>query len=202
MITKDTQDFDNIFHQIREDELDPPDLIFFAVGFTDKRVVEGLFDIAKKKGLNLKDMANGDYVINLLNEALKNKNIQASEEIIRVLLENKANPNLEVDGYNFFRAIYEMEINLYNKPDSMAFLQRVRDMLNKFEYNCPVAYQRFRRAGQAPRGIGKKKQTKKNKKEKKNKKQKKKQRKKTGSLKNRVKKMSRRNSKKNKSSRT
>ena len=167
MITKNSEDFDNIFHQIREDELNPPDLIFFAVGFTDKRVVEGLFDIAKKKGLNLKDMANGDYVDNLLSEALKNENRQASEEIIRVLLENRANPNLEIDGYNFFRTIYEMEINLYNKPDSMAFLQRVRDMLNKFEYNCPFAYKRFRRADQAPRGVGKTQTKKKHRKKKK-----------------------------------
>ena len=67
--------------------------------------------------------------------------------------------------------IYEDENNFPHDRDYMAFLQRVRDMLNEFQFNCPVAYQRFRRAGQAPRGVGKKKT-------KKNKKQKKKQRKK------------------------
>lgn len=197
MINRNNQNFDSIFDQIRIDELDPPDLIFYAVRKTNKRVVEGLFDIARKNGFNLVNMANGTYGgygDTVLSDALTNENRQASEEIIRVLLKNGANPNKEADGLHFYWHIKEAEQDFPDDRDYMAFLQRVRDMLNEFQFNCPDVYQRFRRAGQAPRGIGKKKQTKKNKKQK--------QRKKTGSLKNSVKKMSRRNSKKNKSSRT
>ena len=61
MRNKNNQNFDSIFNLIRQDRLDPSRLIFYAVRNTNKRVVEGLFDIARKNGLNLKNMANGTY---------------------------------------------------------------------------------------------------------------------------------------------
>ena len=61
MRTKKSQDFDSILNQIRQNELDPSRLLFYAVRNTNKRVVEGLLDIARKNGLNLENMANGTY---------------------------------------------------------------------------------------------------------------------------------------------
>ena len=167
MENKTDINFDNIFNQIRRNDIDPRELIFYAVSKTDARVVEALFDVAKKQNYNLEDMANrtyGDYGDTVLSETLLNENLQASEEIIRVLLDNGANPNLEIDGLHFFYHIYEDEMNSGDSPYRMAFLQRVRDMLSDFEFNCPPNYQRFRRANQAPHGVAKKTQTKKKKK--------------------------------------
>ena len=53
MINRNNQNFDSIFNQIRQDDLDPSRLLFYAVKNTNKRVVEGLFDIARKNGFNL-----------------------------------------------------------------------------------------------------------------------------------------------------
>ena len=167
MINNTSQNLDNIFNHIRQHNLNPSDFLVYAVARTNKRVVEALFDIAQKNGLNLKNMANitfGDYGDTVLSEALLNGDLQESKKIIRILLENGANPNLETDGrMNFFKVIYEDEMNSADLPYRMTFLQNVRNMLtNKFQHNCPRQHLRFRRAGQAPRGIGIKKQTKKN----------------------------------------
>ena len=180
MRNRNNQNFDRIFDLIRQGRLDPSCLLFYALRKTNKRVVHGLFDIARKNGLNLENMANGTYGgygDTVLSDALTNRNRQASEEIIRVLLKNGANPNKEADGLHFYWHIYQAEQEFPDNPHYMAFLQRVRDILDDFQFNCPVSYQRFRyRSGlhihgalQAAQGIGKKNKPRKIKSKRKNK---------------------------------
>ena len=202
MQNKNDMNFDRIFNEIREYNLDPARFIMHACSNTTARVVEGLLDLVRKnaameaerEGVNVEAAAkravtaaanmttNDGYGETPLVATLQNPDTQQIEEIVRVLVEHGANPNLETDDReNFFHAIYEDEMNSDDLPGRMAMLQRIRDFLNEKQFNSPRIYQRFRpqaaaaavqQAAAAPIG-GKKKKKKTAKKGKKGKKGKK-----------------------------
>jgi hypothetical protein len=170
MQNKNDANFDRIFNEIREYNLDPARFIMHACSNTTARVVDGLLDLVRKnaameaerEGVNVEAAAkravtaavnmttNDGYGETPLVASLQNPDTQQIEDIVRVLVEHGANPNLETDDReNFFNAIYEDEMNSGDLPGRMAMLQRIRDLLNKKQFNSPRIYQRFRPQAQA-----------------------------------------------------
>lgn len=165
MQNKNDANFDRIFNEIRQYNLDPARFIMHACSNTTARVVDGLLDLVRKnaaleaerEGVNVEAAAkravtaavnmttNDGYGETPLVASLQNPDTQQIEEIVRVLVEHGANPNLETDDReNFFNAIYEDEMNSGDLPGRMAMLQRIRDFLNEKQFNSPRIYQRFR----------------------------------------------------------
>ena len=204
MQNKNDANFDHIFNEIRQYNLDPARFIMHACSNATARVVDGLLDLVRKnaameaerRGIDIEAAAleaekiaanytsgNGETP---LVEALKNPNTQEMEEIVKLLLENGADPNNERhERENFFYAIYEDEMNSHDLPERMASLQRIRNLLNEKQFNCPVEFDRIqpRAPAAAPQAaaapIGGKKTKKKKKKKKTAKKGKKSKRSKT-----------------------
>ena len=197
MQTRNDTNFDRIFNKIRDYNLDPVRFMLRASSETTARVVEALLDLVRKRaaleaerrGIDIEAAAleaekiaanytsgNGETP---LVEALKNPNTQEMEEIVKLLLENGADPNNDRrERENFFYAIYEDEMNSHHLPERMASLQRIRNLLNEKQFNCPVEFDRIqpRAPAAAPQAApigGKKKKKKTAKKGKKGKKAKK-----------------------------
>jgi len=171
MRIKNDTNFDRIFNKIREYNLDPARFMLLASSETTARVVEALLDLVRKRaaleaerlGIDIEAAAkqaekiaanyttgNGETP---LVEALKNPNTEEIEKIVKLLLENGADPNNERrERENFFYAIYEDEMNSGDLPERMAMLQRIRDLLNdkQFQFNAPFYFQRFRPQVAAP----------------------------------------------------
>ena len=172
MRNKNDTNFDRIFNEIREYELDPARFMLRASSDTNARVVDGLLDLVRKRaameaereGVNVEaavkravtaaaNISPDDvYGETPLVASLINNNTQEREKIVRILLEHGADPNLTTDGReNFFNAIYEDEMNSDDLPERMASLQRIRDLLNEKQFNSPPQFMRFRpQAAAAP----------------------------------------------------
>ena len=172
MQNKNNANFDRIFNEIRQYNLDPARFIMHACSNTTARVVDGLLDLVRKNAALEAEREGGNVeaaakravtaAVNMTTDdgygetplvaSLQNPDTQQIEEIVRVLVEHGANPNLETDDReNFFNAIYEDEMNSGDLPGRMAMLQRIRDFLNEKQFNSPRIYQRFRpQAAAAP----------------------------------------------------
>ena len=170
MQNKNDANFDRIFNEIRQYNLDPTRFIMHACSNSTARVVDGLLDLVRKnaameaerEGVNVEAAAeravttavnmtsNDGYGETPLVASLQNPDTQQIEDIVRVLVEHGANPNLITDNReNFFHAIYEHEMNSGDLPGRMAMLQRIRDFLNEKQFNSPRIYDRFRPQAQA-----------------------------------------------------